>query len=52
MSYVKYSEIVDFKTGVENGMSWDAHHESIYGMSQFSYEECEKNCTGKLNLNT
>lgn len=56
MSYVKYTEIVDLKTGVENlseqfsNLAWDARHESIYGMNRFcSYEECEKLAESYIN---
>lgn len=39
MSYVKYTDIVDMKTGVENlrqqfsNLAWDDHHEAVYEMN-------------------
>lgn len=58
MSYVKYTEIVDLKTGVENlselfsMLAWNAHHEAIYGMNRlYSYEEYEKTAESELAPN-
>lgn len=49
MAYVKDIEITDLESAVKHihkefsNLSFDAHHEAIYGMGRFyTYEECEE----------